>query len=132
MLVEVFVFDKVATLLTFRGLHSTLVNMVHPSFNLKNLLAILAWLRPQLTSLLMRSKRSFTRFKWTILAFYFHMRFSLVVFFVSFCHYLPALTALVIDSRTLDLVHAELAGLNLAFTVFTLLCFFSTFNHLNY
>jgi hypothetical protein len=59
------------------------------------------------------------------------MRLQLVVFLITFCYNLSALSALVVDARALDFVHAKLTGLYVALAVFALFRLFR-FNHLNY
>jgi phosphatidylserine synthase len=108
-----------------------LLNVVNPTFDFENLFAVFAGLRTQLTSFLMVSKFQFAGFKTAVLALNFHMCFFFVIFLISLCNDHSTLSALVIDARALNLVHAELTRLDVAFTVlarFGLLCLY----HLNY
>jgi hypothetical protein len=64
-----------------------------------------------------------------VLALDFHVFVCFVLFLVRLGHNHAAIFALVVDAGALDLVHAELAGRNLLFTVFAQLGLLSFLHH---
>lgn len=119
----IFIFDKSLTLYTFCRFNSTNFNVLNPFFNLKHLVAILACLRPHLTSFFMRTKCRFSCWKLTVLTFNFYVSFYLVLFLIRFGYNLATLLAFVIYFCALHFMHFELACFNLFFTIFAQLRF---------
>jgi phosphatidylserine synthase len=116
---------------TLRSFDSALLDVVAPTFNLEDLLAVVAWLWTQLTPLLMISKFQFACFKSAELALNVYVCLFFVILLVRLGNNHAALSALVVDACALDFVHAELARLNAPLAVFAHFGLLG-FNHLNY
>jgi len=110
-----------ATLLSF---DSTGINVVPPPLNLKHLGTVLARLRPHLTVLLMLPECLLNRFVSAVLAFDLNVSLLLMLFLVCLGNDLATDLALVVDASALNLVHSELARVDLSLTVVAELSFF--------
>ena len=82
MALPVFIHDVALTLFTLLSLNTTLIYMVHPPFNSKNLVTILTSLRFHYTSVFVSTKHCCEGGIVTIFTFYLDMSFLLVLLFI--------------------------------------------------